>query len=271
MTSSVRTIDREFHKQLFRCQDFFSATCTDGNWTIFYVVTDNEGQLPAANCYHGLAVSQVPEILESGVWKAGLWNGSSRTSPLGVWVATSPSVAMDRAALNRGYAARLSPRGVPDAWNVAAVFGFLIEKSEWRQHKLLKNGVHLGRITTHGRVQVPLKELPITQLLIYRPTYEKYNKLPFLWNALQRGECVLCRTRERCPEDLWKGGHGAPLSCGRTSRFPHLDGWHMTTKDGTLQWRCPSCEGNARRKLGSVTGELWAPRSSGWTSLFADL
>ena len=180
--------------------------------------------MPAANCYHGCILWQVWQILQSGVWKAGLWNGSSKTSPLGIWVATSPSAAMDRAAVNRGYAASLSPRGVPNGWDVPVVFGFQIDASLWRQHKPLKNGVNLGRITTHGRAEVSLKELRITQLLIYAPVYENYNKLPLFWHDLQRGKRVLCRTRERCPEDLWKGGHGAPLSCGRTSLFPELEG-----------------------------------------------
>ena len=84
-------------------------------------------------------------MLTEGVWRAGRWTLRSKTSPLAVWVATTPSAALDRAQAKRGYARSLSPLGIPNGWDCPVVIAFDINIEVCGLHKTLANGVQLRR------------------------------------------------------------------------------------------------------------------------------
>jgi hypothetical protein len=242
---------REHLRQLFGCDNYFSHSVVDGPWHVYKV-----SQWSQPNVYHGLCLSQLYEILRTGTWKAGLWNGSSKTSPLAVWVATRPSIAMDRASLKRGYAATGLhgdvPTLVPNGWDCPVAIG--LNLVDCGLHKSLKNGVELRRYLTQGRSELPLDELHIVECRIFTSLYQRYNTLNEVWEEVARGRRLLCRCRTGHPGDFFEGGHNAPLSCGRTTTTPDEDRWIMTCRTGTRQWRCPDCESNMRKSVGSVTG-----------------
>ena len=210
---------------------------------------------PAANWFHGCVMSEAKRILESGLWKAGLWHEPSLTSPSGIYLANSPSAALDRAAMIRGYAATLQPHGVPNAWDVAVAIGFRINDSQLRKHHVLKNGVILARLPLpENRAIVSLNELPICELWIHLPTYKRFNELSSVWPDLVRGDAVLCRACQGRPDEMFKSGHGSPWSCARISRDPHGQGWVKALK--SKQWRCPWCTVNTYRLRSPLTREV---------------
>ena len=221
-----------------------------GNWVHFEV--DNWSQ---PSVFHGLLLSQLFDILKEQKWRAGLWNGHSLSSPLGVWVATSPSVALDRASAKRGYALSSVPPRVPNGWDFPVVLGLDLNINQCGRHRKLKNGEYIRRYLTGGREVFDLAELNIVDCSFFKPVYERFNQLPQVWDKVLCGSLVMCRCRRRHPEDFFKCGHGNPWTCGRTTNTPEADGWKQTVKKGTRQWRCPNCDWNKKNLKGSVTGE----------------
>ena len=104
---------------------------------------------------------------------------------------------------------------------------------------------------------------------VYVPMFQRFERLGSVWEQLKRDEQVLCRCRRGQPNDFFKGGEGAPWSCGRTTHDPKADGWLTTVKTGTRQWRCPQCSYNKEQQLGAVTGERWS-RCGNIRSTFID-
>ena len=202
--------------------------------------------------WHGTTLYQLGAILQSGVWRPGLWHPASQSSPLGVWVTSSPSMAIDRASMSRGYGFSF---GVPDGWDCPVAIGFDLPRDLYTRHgRPLVNGVDLFVVKSYGRSRVPLLELNIVEVRIFRPLYDRFQTLPSVWPDLTLGRRVLCRTRQSCPEDVWSSGHGAPWCCGRATTDPYRDGWIRTGPQGTGQWRCPECDGNARNLRSCATG-----------------
>ena len=242
--SVLRATDPDFHQQMFGCRNFFPFYSVDGIWYVFHVDSSSR----RATFFHGCTLWELWQILEDGVWKAGLWGGS----PLAVWGATTPSAALDRSAAARGYAQTLSPCGIPNGWDSPVAIGFAFDDtSKLGFHKKLKNDVDLLRWSTTGRRTVPLGELPIVSLHIVEPHYNRLQELHTHWSDLEEGTLVLCRSRRCHPEDFFKSGHGNSWSCGRVTAYPNECGWMNSGK----RWRCPICDWNHLFLKGSVTGE----------------
>ena len=238
----------EDHLKMFGCERlFFSEFEVEYNWTVFKV-----GSWAQPTLFHGLLLSQLHDLLQSRTWRAGLWKEPSKTSPLAIWLTTSPSSAIDRASLRRGYAA--SVRQVPNAWDCPVAIGFNFDVSKCGLHGRLQNGVEIRRCLL-SEAEVPLQRLHLVECRIFTALFTRYNQLGDVWEAVQRDDRVLCRCRRAHPEDFFSGGHGAPLSCARSTTTPEEDGWMNTARTGTRQWRCPECDRNTRLQLGSVTGE----------------
>ena len=128
----------------------------------------------------------------------------SKSSPLAVWVATSPSAALDRASAQRGYAHSLSPFGIPNGWDCRVVIAFRINIEECGLNKTLPNGVQLRRYLTGNRQIVPLRELNVVECMIPKQVYDRFQQLHLHWHDLQTGKEVLCRARRKYPEDFFR-------------------------------------------------------------------
>ena len=240
--SVLHATDPDFHQQMFGCSNFFPFYSVDGIWYVFHVDSSSR----RATFFHGCTLWELWQILQDGVWKAGLWGGK----PLAVWLAATPSAALDRAAATRGYAKTVN--GIPNGWDSPVAIGFAFDDtSKPGLHKKLKNDVDLRRWLTSGRRMVALDELPIVSLHIVEPHYNRLQELHTHWSDLEEGTLVLCRSRRWHPEDFFKSGHGE-WSCGRVTAYPHELGW-MQSNNG--RWRCPICDWNRMFLKGSVTGE----------------
>lgn len=112
--------------------------------------------------------TQLFDILKEQKWRVGLWNGSSLSSPLGVWVSTSRSVAMDKASAKRGYASSFNPLGVPNGWDFPVVLGLDLNIKQCGRHKRFKSGNCIRRYLTAGRNMLDLMELNIVDCSFYR-------------------------------------------------------------------------------------------------------
>ena len=134
-------VDHQFHA------DFFGIPCGSGpvsfptvastrDWVTFCVSNWVEPSV-----WHGCTLSQLHAILQVGVWRPGLWQAPSRSSPLGVWVADSPSMAIDRASMSRGYG--YCSGGVPDGWDCPVAIGYDLPRDEMTRHGVLTNGTEL--------------------------------------------------------------------------------------------------------------------------------
>ena len=115
-------MDLQFHADFFgiplgRGPVSFPTVVSTRDWVTFC-----QSNWTQPSVWHGCTLSQLNEILQSGVWLPGLWQAESRSSPLAVWVADSPSMAIDRASMSRGYG---YSGGVPNGWVQRYVFGVL--------------------------------------------------------------------------------------------------------------------------------------------------
>ena len=99
---AVFTTNAAFHRQMFGCAGRFPTHHSEGDWLIFQT---SERRQPSV--FHGCCLSQLHQILSSSVWRAGLWQPPSSTSPMGIYIANTPSAALDRAPLQSGYAQSL--------------------------------------------------------------------------------------------------------------------------------------------------------------------
>ena len=171
-------MDRQFHADFFgiplgRGPVSFPTVVSTRDWVTFCVSNWVEPSV-----WHGCTLSQLNEILQSGVWLPGLWQAESRSSPLAVWVADSPSMAIDRASMSRGYG---YSGGVPNGWDCPVAIGFDLPKEDMARHGWLKNGKALFYIRAKGRPPIPLWELCIVEVKIFRPLYERVQTLPSVW------------------------------------------------------------------------------------------
>ena len=255
---AVYTTDAAFHQQMFGCEGRFPTHRFEGDWLIFQAWNWTQPRM-----FHGCCLSQLHQILSSNVWRAGLCQPPSSTSPMGIYLATTPSAALDRASLKRGYARSLHPRGIPNGWDCPVVIGMGLNIGECGLHRRLANTAELRRHTIHHNrglgAPVDLAECQVLDVRIFKPLYDRYQKLPQRWDALKRGARVLRRARRGRPEDFFSGGHGAPLSCGRTTEYPdgvRYNGWLTTGPRGTRQWRCPTCDRNYNQSMSCVTGHI---------------
>ena len=126
---------------------------------------------------------------------------------MGIYLATTPSAALDRASLQRGYAQSLHPRGTPNGWDCPVVIGMGLNIEECGLHRRLANGAELRRHTIHHNrgpgAPVDLEECQVLDVRIFTPLYNRYQQLPQCWGQLERGEMVLCRARLGRPEDFF--------------------------------------------------------------------
>ena len=143
----------DFHREMFGCSDFFPRWRVSGHWITFRVQDD---AWSSPTCFHGCCLSELHSMLTDGVWIAGRWTVRSKTSPLAVWVATTPSAALDRAQAKRGYARSLGPCGIPNGWDCPVVIAFDIRIEVRGLHGTLANGVQLRRYLTRNRTIMPL-------------------------------------------------------------------------------------------------------------------
>ena len=149
----------DFHREMFGCSDFFPKLRVSGHWITFRVQDD---AWSSPTCFHGCCLSELHSMPTDGVWKAGRW----KTSPLAVWVASTPSAALDRASAKRGYARSLSPLGIPNGWDSPVLIAFNINIEVCGLHDTLANGVQLRRYLTGNRQIVPLRELNVVECRI---------------------------------------------------------------------------------------------------------
>ena len=134
----MHVTDLDFQQDMFGCQTFSPFYPFDGIWVRFH-----KDSLPRrANFFHGCTLWELWQILQDRVWKAGLWDGK----PLSVWLATTPSAAVDRAAAARGYVQTMHPGGIPNGWDSPVAIGFAFDDiSKLGFHNKLKNDVELRR------------------------------------------------------------------------------------------------------------------------------
>ena len=239
----------EFQHALFG-QSAFQRALFRGEWITFQRLDGWK----EPTCFHGLCLAQLHTLLREGVWQCARWKESTKTSPSAVWVTGTRSTAIDRASASRGYAAECQLP--PNAWDCPVALGLAIPSHRIGLHKILANGVRISRIIpADGNPFIPIEELEIVEVNVYLPMFRRFERLGSVWEQLKRDEQVLCRCRRGEPNDFFKGGKGAPWSCGRTTHDPEAHGWLTTVKTGTGQWRCPQCSYNKEHLLGAVTGE----------------
>ena len=232
----------DFQQEMFGLTGYFPFYSREGQWCIFH----RGASCPPATMYHGATLFQLWQILESKEWLPGLWLGR----PEGIWLATTPSAAMDRASANRGYAITQNPPGIPNGWDGPVAIGFDYDVTQSKHENTLKNDVELRVKKVGGRTRVPLEELPIVSLHIYEPLYNRMQELHKHWPDLVRGEAVLCRSRKGEP-DFFKSGHGHGWTCCRVTAYPESCGWLKTGG----RYLCPDCDWSKMFLKGSVTGE----------------
>ena len=81
----------------------------------------------------------------------------------GVWVTSSPSMAIERVGVRRGYGV------IPNEWCCPVAIGYDLSRVLMTRHKTLQNGVELFHVRVEGRTQVPLGELNIVEVKIFEP------------------------------------------------------------------------------------------------------
>ena len=162
-------VDHQFHINFFGIPHRFPTWSRANGWV---TVRFTYGAQPSV--WHGTTLSQLHEILQSGVWKPGLWHPATQNSPLGVWVTSSPSMAIDRACMRRGYGV------VPDGWDCPVAIGFDLPGDLMTRHgRPLANGVDLLKVRVYGRTQVPLWELNAVEVTIFEPHRQSFSALAF--------------------------------------------------------------------------------------------
>ena len=199
---AVFTTDAAFHQQMFGCEGRFPTHRFEGDWVIFQARNWTQPGM-----FHGCCLSQLHQILSSNVWRAGLCHPPSSTSPMGIYLANTPSAALDRASLKRGYAQSLHPGGIPNGWDCPVVIGMGLNIGECGLHRRLVNTAELRRFPIHHNrgpgAPVDLAECQVLDVRIFKPLYDRYQELPRRWDALKEGTEVLCRARRRRPEDFF--------------------------------------------------------------------
>ena len=250
MALTLEPISDEFQLALLGKTDVFPWRLVQHPWVTFQC--DNWRQ---PTVYHGLLFSQLHKLLEEGVWRCGLWNGVSQSSPFALWVATSRSMAIDRAQAKRGYAAS-NRWSIPNGWDCPCAIGFDLPHSWFGGHERLANGVQLMRMLPHGSTEIPLAELNIVEVTAYHPVYIRLQGLHTKWLDIKRSRLLMCRCDEGNPHNFWKSGHGKSWSCIKTIEKERAlaAGWKKARK--TKEWRCPECDYNWNNSLGSFTGEV---------------
>ena len=241
----------DFQSEVFGCPGWFPKYRLSGDWVVFH----REASLASlATLWHGCTLWELQQILVSGVWKVGLGHPPSQTSPPAVWLATTKSAALERAAAERGWAFSQRPCGIPNGWDCPVVIGVRLDLDRCGLHSRLCCGAELRRYLTSNRLVVPLEELRVVQCSIYKPVYDRFQKLEDVWEDLEAGKLVLCRSRWHDPASFFKSGHGRPWTCGRTCANPNECGWLQA--DNTREWRCRECDDRATRCRSTLTGEV---------------
>jgi hypothetical protein len=192
------------------------------------------------NLFHGMTLGELWSLLKMRVWTAGRYTKPSYSSPLAIWGCTTIGMALDRAAIARGWA--YTHDELPSAWDCPVVLGMSVpEDYGYAKHKGLTNGSDCMRKLVDTE-EVPFDDLNAVTVFVPVAMYTRFNLLRSAWNLFESGEAVLCRTRRCHVEDFWKSGHGSPWSCGRW--VPYADaaslGWKKA--HSTKQWRCGMCD-----------------------------
>ena len=192
------------------------------------------------NLFHGMTLGELTSLLSMRVWTAGRYTQPSVSSPLAIWGCTTIGMAIDRAAVERGWA--FTHNELPSAWDCPVVLGMSIpEDYGYGQHKRLTNGSSCMRKLVDSR-NIPFDDLNIVTVFVPREMYSRFNRLRSAWTMFQSGEAVLCRTRRFHVEDFWKSGHGSAWSCGRWVPFYDAPAMGWKKANETKQWRCPMCD-----------------------------
>ena len=256
MALQLQVTPAQFHQDMFGVPTFFPHCRISGNWAIYQVANWTQPTV-----WRGDTLHELHQMLQTNSYRAGMWHTPTISSPLGIYCASTPSAALDKASLRRGYAFSHVPPIAPNGWDCPIVVGMGLNLNECGMHGKLRSGAVLRRKTiSHNYgpgAPLPLQQnLNIQEVRFYIPLYQRYQELPAHWPALQRGDLVLCRAKHGCPNDFFTGGHGPPLSCGRVTADPKEDGWMTTCRKGTQQWRCPTCHSRYNQYRSTVTGEI---------------
>ena len=71
------------------------------------------------NLFHGMTLGELHSLSKDGVWTAGRYTPPSKSSPLAIWGCTTVGMALDRAAVARGWA--YTHNETPTAWDCPVV------------------------------------------------------------------------------------------------------------------------------------------------------
>ena len=226
----LQTMFGDEHFCIYHENDAVFHTFSVRNWPVAGII----------NLFHGMTLGELWSLLKMRVWTAGRYTKPSYSSPLAIWGCTTIGMALDRAAVARGWA--YTHDELPSAWDCPVVLGMSVpEDYGYGKHKRLTNGSDCMRKLVDTE-KVPFDDLNAVTVFVPRAMYTRFNRLRSAWHLFESGEAVLCRTRRCHVEDFWKSGHGSAWSCGRW--VPYADaaslGWKKAL--GAKQWRCAMCE-----------------------------
>ena len=192
------------------------------------------------NLFHGMTLGELHSLMKERVWTAGRYTPPSKSSPLAIWGCTTVGMALDRAAVARGWARTHDE--TPTGWDCPVVLGiFINEDHSFGKHKELSNGSLCMRKLVQTE-NVLLETISIVTIYIPRQMFARFNHLRSHWKFFQSGVALLCRTKQHRVNDFWKSGHGNPWSCGRWVFAVDARKRRWRQAKDTLEWRCPWCE-----------------------------
>ena len=227
-------------QEMFGCGQFRwyrRVDLHDAGWCVFCnrnVALQND---PEKDLYHATTLPQCQKICTEG-FLVGLHHAGTQSSPRGIWGCSEPGHAVDRCPLSRGWSKRMQEDAI-SAWDVPVVFRWQFNRL--KRHKHLRTGVvvvHPSQART-----LPVTDWP-TEIWIHYELYAHFATLAAPWPGPKSGALLPCRARACHPEEVWKAGDCAPMTCGRICEASECEssGWQKTGRAGTLQYRCFDCE-----------------------------
>ena len=170
-----------------------------------------------------------------------MYTPPSDSSPPGIYGASHRGAAFDRAHIRRGFAR--SKDTIPNGWDCPVVIGMAPPAHRYKKMgKRLANGVEIGRIKFDAYSNVDLRTLGYLEVHINIPIYKRFQQLNCHWEALKFSRAVLCRAEPQTPEQIFKAGHGSPMTCARVVYRDADEFCHWLLASGTGQYRCPNCD-----------------------------
>ena len=212
-------------------------TCRAATWTIFCNRDYELPNKPEADLYHATTLWQCQLIMQEG-FKVGMYHPGSKSSPKGVWGCDQPGHAVDRCPLSRGWSHNASELAV-SGWDCPVVIR--TQSLHLKTHKYLENQKARVRVHKSQAALLPLCKHH-TEIWIHQNLFARFRELSTKWAALESGKLVVCRARRYYPQDLWKAGHNAPMTCGRTCIANDWQSSLWVIANETRQLRCYFCD-----------------------------